>query len=232
MESFLTRTEQLFGADTINLFKNKRIAIIGLGGVGGTCLEALARTGFQNFFLMDGDVVQESNLNRQILYTREDLGIKKVDAATKHLRLINKEIEISSAGEFLNKENADKYLSDDFDFIVDAIDDLEGKLILVGVSETRKIPLISSLGMGNRYDLRQLEITTLDKTTIDPLAKKFRHLLRINNFDLKKVNVVYSKEMPLKKTPISSYMLVPSTAGLFLAYHIILSLMKGAVKND
>lgn len=222
MSDYLERSKQLLGDEKISSLSEKRILVIGVGGVGGTALEALARSGFKKFVIIDSDKVDMSNLNRQILFTAEDVGADKVDAAKKHLLKINSEFEIITIKEKITNGSLDKLNIPKVDFIVDAIDFVEGKLHIYDYALRNLIPFISSLGMGNRLDPEQVCITKLNKTENDPLAKKIRYLAKQKGLDLKQINVVFSKEVPLlKSSKPASMIMAPSTAGLIMAKYVL-----------
>lgn len=222
MSDFLERSRQMLGDEKISSFSNKKILIIGVGGVGGTALESLARSGFKNFTIIDCDKVDISNLNRQILFTEKNVGERKVEAAEKHLMQISEDFKITKIDSKIGETKLDDLLNEKPDFVVDAIDFVEGKLQIYEYCIQNDIPFISSLGMGNRIDPQQVVLTTLNKTEGDPLAKKIRYLAKQREIDLKKVNVVFSKEIPLIKSPKpSSMMMVPSTAGLLITKYVL-----------
>ena len=221
MDKYLDRAAKVLGIDKIESFKNKVILVAGLGGVGGTALEALARSGFDTFLLIDFDIVDESNLNRQILYTRVDLGRLKIEAARDRILAINPNAKVDLFPSKLEKDSLPNF-KPKIDFIVDAIDYIPGKLELIKFALKNNIPFISSLGMGNRIDPSKVLITKLNKTEGDPLARKIRYECRLLGLDLSKINVVFSKEEPLikSKTP-GSMIMVPSEAGLLIAKYVI-----------
>ena len=222
MSSYLEKSEQLLGKDKIEFLASKRILVIGVGGVGGTALEALARSGFKKFVLIDADKVDVTNLNRQVLFTTEDVGKEKVRAAKERLLKINPEFDIKTLNVKIGATKLDELNLGDIDFIVDAIDDVEGKLHIYEFAQTHNIKFISSLGMGNRIDPEFVTITKLNKTENDPLAKKIRYLAKQRGLDLKEIPVVFSRETPLLKSPKpTSMMMVPSTAGLIISNFII-----------
>ena len=211
----------MLGKDKVDSFKNKVILIAGVGGVGGTALEALVRSGFDCFILIDFDVVDVSNLNRQILYTSEDIGKRKIDVAKRRILSINSSAKIEVIDAKI-ESNTFINVTQKVDFIIDAIDYVPGKLELYRYALTNNIPLISSLGMGNRIDPSKVKITKLNKTEGDPLARKIRYECKTNGFDLKKITVVFSSEIPLiKSNKPGSMMMVPSTAGLLIAQFVI-----------
>ncbi len=208
----------LLHEDGIAKIRHSKVVVFGLGGVGGTCFEALCRTGVSPLIGVDFDVVEESNLNRQLLFTYEDLGKKKSDATKSRSLLLRKDCEIETFDLRIDESSLADGVFGDAAIWVDAVDDLNAKVALIEASLRQNIPLFVSLGMGNRIDPSKVYVTTLDKTSGDPLAKKLRKMLRERNIDLRKITVVASKELPLVKTPRpSSLMMVPSAAGLLLA---------------
>ena len=214
------RSVGLLGIDTFNQIKNSKILIVGLGGVGGTAFESLLRSGFKNFYLIDKDKVDPTNLNRQILYKENDIGVSKVDAAKKHALEINKEANITVYDTDINSFDLDN-LDKDINFIIDAIDNVEGKIKLAKLASENNINFIMSLGMANRINPTKIEIKRLDKTTDDPLAKKVRYEIKKLGIDTKNIMSVVSSETPIKDgTNLHSMMMVPSSAGLTIAYYI------------
>ena len=186
--------------------------------MGGTALEALARTGFKNFILVDFDKVDPSNLNRQILYTEADIGKFKVDAARDRIHAINGFANIET---FEIKAQDFKYFKK-IDFIVDAIDDVDGKLFLLKKAQEKNIPIITSLGMANRFNPEMVKIKKLNQTHSDPLAKKVRYLAKKEGLDISKISVVISEELPQDNgNKLYSTMMVPSSAGLSIAKYIL-----------
>ena len=226
MSDYLDRSRQLFGEDKIKALEDKVILVIGIGGVGGTALEALARSGFKKFILIDADVVDESNLNRQILYTSNDVGKDKTFVAKQRLLTINPDFEIRTITAKIGETKLDDLNLGKVDFIIDAIDFVDGKLHIYEYAQTNHIPFISSLGMGNRFDPECVTITKLNKTENDPLAKKIRYLAKQKGLDLKEINVIFSKEIPAIKSPKpASMIMVPSTAGLLIAKYVLFTIL-------
>ena len=221
MANMHDRTLKVLEKERFDSFKDKVILVAGLGGVGGTALEALLRSGFEHFVLIDFDTVDESNLNRQILYVRKDIGRTKTEVAKERILSIVPNADVVTICKKLDK---DSFVNFDLkvDFIVDAIDFIPGKLALYQFAIENDIPFISSLGMGNRIDPSQVILTKLNKTEGDPLARKIRYEAKLLGLDLNKINVVFSKETPLIKsqTP-GSMMMVPSEAGLLMAKYVI-----------
>ena len=217
-----SRSIGLLNEDSFNLIQDKVIAIFGLGGVGGTALEALARTGFKHFLIVDFDKVDPSNLNRQILYTAKDIGRNKVEVAKERILSINEEADIKM---FCIKAQ-DFDFNQKIDFIVDAIDDVNGKLYLLSKAKEKDIPFIMSLGMANRFDPSKVKIAKLNQTHTDPLAKKIRYMVKKQGLDTSNINVVISEELPQKNgDKLYSIMTVPSSAGLSIAKFILSSII-------
>ena len=222
MNNMFERSIGLLGEKNFNLIQEKTIAVFGLGGVGGTALEALARTGFKHFVLVDFDKVDASNLNRQILYVFNDIGKNKVDAAKERVLSINPEADIK----LYNIKAQDFDFNQKIDFIVDAIDDVDGKLFLLKTAQENNIQHIMSLGMANRFDNEKVHVTKLNKTHSDPLAKKMRYLVKKSNLETGNVNVIISEELPQKNAEkLYSTMMVPSSAGLTIAKFILNSII-------
>lgn len=215
-----SRTKLLLQEDFFKL-NNKKIVVIGIGGVGSIIPLSLVRTGIKNITIIDKDKVDQSNLNRQIAYNINDIGKFKVDALYSHLYEIQDDIKITKIPANID-ENFDFGVLDKADYVIDCIDDINAKVLIAKETFKRSIPLISSLGMGNRVDPSKVEITKLNKTTNDPLAKKFRYLLRKENIDLSKIDVAFSSETPIIKDKIiSSVLFVPNSAGLNIASFVI-----------
>lgn len=213
------RIKSLIGEDKLEMLKSVNVLLVGLGGVGGTTLDALVRSGISNITVVDKDIFEESNLNRQILCNSLVLGEKKVDVAIKYAKLINKDCNIR--GLFMKIDESNINTLGDFDFIIDAIDDVNAKVLLMKYAESKNIEIISSMGTGKRLDPRSLIITTLDKTYNDRLAKSVRNKARKSNLSLK-IPVVSANETAINNdVVISSSIFVPSYAGLLLAYFVI-----------
>ena len=224
MSSYLDRSISLIGKETMNVIQNKTIMVVGLGGVGGTALEALARSGFTSFILVDSDDVDITNLNRQIMYLSSDLGKAKVDACENRIKSINENIRVEKHKVYLDGNNIDIFKKYKIDYVVDAIDSVDSKLVLYKFCLNNNIPIISCLGMGKRVDPTQVCIMKLNQTKGDPLARKIRYQCKQNNIDTKSIKVVFSNEEPINsETTISSMIMVPSTAGLLIAKEIISS---------
>lgn len=213
------RLELLIGKENIEKISKINVLIVGIGGVGGTALEALVRSGVKNITIIDKDVFSESNLNRQILSTRDSIGLYKVDVGINRCKSINPDVNITGLKINLDEKNVNEL--EYFDYIIDACDDINAKLALMQYANKNNINLISSMGTGKRLNPSNVIITRLDKTSNDPLAKKMRYEARKRGLKLN-VPVVCSKEEPINNDRvIASSIFVPSTAGLMLAYYII-----------
>lgn len=213
------RLELLIGKQNIEKISKINVLIVGIGGVGGTALEALVRSGVKNITIIDKDVFSESNLNRQILSTRDSIGLYKVDVGINRCKSINPDVNITGLKINLDEKNVNEL--EYFDFIIDACDDINAKLALMQYANKNNINLISSMGTGKRLNPSNVIITRLDKTSNDPLAKKMRYEARKRGLKLN-IPVVCSKEEPINNDRIiASSIFVPSTAGLMLAYYII-----------
>ena len=211
--------ELLTGKENIEKISKINVLIVGIGGVGGTALEALVRSGVKNITIIDKDVFSESNLNRQILSTRDSIGLYKVDVGINRCKSINPDVNITGLKINLDEKNVNEL--EYFDYIIDACDDINAKLALMQYANKNNINLISSMGTGKRLNPSNVIITRLDKTSNDPLAKKMRYEARKRGLKLN-IPVVCSKEEPINNDRIiASSIFVPSTAGLMLAYYII-----------
>lgn len=219
------RTDKLIGEEKRKILEGAKIAIFGLGGVGGTCFQALLRSGVSKFYLRDADVVNESNLNRQILYTNDDLGQKKLSSAVNLAKKINENVEIVGNDTMLTMHEDLEFLKE-YDFVIDCIDSMYSKTHLIKYCVDNNIKLITSLGMGNKLDPTKVEIVTLNQTKIDRLGRKLRKELRKKDVDCTKIMCVYSKEFAhVTNEEITSMIFVPSAAGLALAYYVVNSLI-------
>ena len=222
-KELFARSIGLLGEENFNRIQDLTIAVFGLGGVGGTALEALARTGFQHFIIVDFDKVDASNINRQILYTAKDIGRNKTEAAKERILAINPNADIKS----LNVKAQEFDFDQKIDFIVDAIDDVEGKLFILNKAQEKNVPQIMSLGMANRFDNEKVHVAKLNQTHSDPLAKKIRYLVKKSGMDTSNINVVISSELPQNnREKLYSTMMVPSSAGLTIAKYILNTIIK------
>ena len=229
MDNAFNRSIGLLGEEKYNIIKDKTICIFGLGGVGGTAIEALVRTGFKKVILVDFDKVDISNLNRQILYTREDVGKDKAECAKERLISINPDLEVISY-----KCKAQEFdFNQRIDFVIDAIDDVDGKVFIAKNCIEKRIPFLISLGMANRFDPSKVRISKLNKTFNDPLAKKIRYIFKQNAISLNAINVIWSEESSVPFSgKLNSIMTVPSSAGLNIAYYVINYFIKENVDDE
>lgn len=221
-----TRLIPLIGNDNLEKIKNAKILLVGVGGVGGFTLEALVRSGFNNITIVDGDTIEESNLNRQIIATKSNISKRKTEEALNRCLSINSDINIKTIDKMLTKDNFSKYINEDYDYIIDACDDLNIKVTLIKYAKTNNIKIISALGTGKKLNPKYLEITSLAKTENDPLARKLRSMVRKENLDLD-IPVIFSKETSIDtKNIIGSCIFVPAVAGIYLANYVFLDIIK------
>ena len=221
------RIEQLVGKTNLEKINNTTILVVGLGGVGGYATEALIRSGIKNIILIDHDVIDITNLNRQIISLNSNISEDKIKASEKRIHDINPNCNVITYKIFLDENNIDILNNHKIDYIVDACDTVKTKKLLIDYSIKNNIKLISSMGTANKLDPTKLEIIDIRKTSYDPLAK----ILRKYVLDLKtkqKIMVVSSTEPPLKKENLSSMIFVPATSGILCANYIIKDIIKDA----
>lgn len=233
MNNKFVRTEMVLGSKAMEKLKNSKVAIFGIGGVGSFVAESLARCGVYKLVLIDFDDIAESNINRQIHATTETIGKLKVEEMKNRLLLINPEMKIEAIAKKYNKETTAEILSNDFDYVVDAIDMVTSKLLLIEECKDKKIPIICSMGTGNKMNPTMFEVADISKTSVCPLAKVMRSELKKRR--IKNVKVVFSKELPKKPTQLEysdsrretpgSISFVPSVAGLILASEVVKDLI-------
>ena len=222
-----SRTELLIGKEGIEKLQNAKVAVFGIGGVGSFVVEGLARAGIGSFILVDKDTVDITNLNRQIIATHKTIDRPKVEVAKERILEINPNAKVEMYQEFFMPESRE-ILDNTVNYIVDSVDTVTAKIELVVRANKLNIPIISSMGTGNKLDPTRFEITDIYKTSVCPLAKVMRKELK--NRGIKKLKVVYSKEEPIKSGKISedsnkpvpgSIPFVPSVAGLIIAGEVI-----------
>ena len=233
MEEQFARTELLLGREAMERLFRARVAVFGLGGVGGYAVEALARSGVGTLDLIDDDTVNLTNLNRQIIATHETLGRHKVDAARERVLSINPGAVVHTYKTFFLPETAGQFDFTQFDYVVDAIDTVTGKLMLVEAAQRAGTPVISCLGAGNKLDPTAFEVADLSRTSVCPLARVMRK--ELGKRGIRHLKVVYSKEQamtpapaaeepgsahPKRQTP-GSNAFVPAVAGLILAGEVV-----------
>lgn len=215
------RQLSLLGENSPSLLSAKKVMVCGLGGVGGSVLECLTRAGVGTFILVDNDTFDPTNLNRQILCTENDIGRQKTAVAAERVRAINKEARCVELPIFLTADNIPRLLAElSPDYIADAIDNISAKVALAKQAEVLGIPLISSMGTGNKLDPTRFECADIYSTSVCPLAKCMRKLLKENGVE--KLKVVYSKEVPKASgKTVSSVSFVPNAAGAVIAGEIL-----------
>lgn len=224
MSTIDDRTKLLLSSNFDKL-KDFKIAVIGLGGVGSIIPLVLVRSGFLNLIIDDFDTVDITNLNRQLAYDLNDLGKPKSLVIRDKIFNIRKNLNVLTLNEKID-DNFNFDLLKDCDYIIDCIDDIEAKILLIKYAISKNIKIVSSLGMGNRLDSTKVVITKLNKTTSDPLAKKLRYLLKKENIDISKLYVSFSLETPIiKSNIISSMAFVPNASGLAMASFAIIDLL-------
>ncbi|RKD34641.1 tRNA threonylcarbamoyladenosine dehydratase [Thermohalobacter berrensis] len=242
-----SRTEMLIGTEGLNKLKESTVAVFGIGGVGSFVVEGLVRSGIGNLVLVDDDDVCLTNLNRQIHATRKTVGKPKVEVMKKRVLEINPKVKVKTYKELYNSETADRLLSNDYDYVVDAIDMVSSKIDLIVRCNKRGLPIISCMGAGNKLNPTMLEVADLYDTSICPLARVMRRELKKQG--IKKLKVVYSKEKPItprqtegncktdcicpnkERTCVvrrqipGSVSFVPSVAGLIIASEVVKDLI-------
>ena len=189
-----SRTQLIYGEAAMKKFAESRVAVFGIGGVGGYVVEALARTGIGALDLIDDDKVCLTNINRQIIATRKTVGQYKVDVAKNRVEEINPDCTVSTYKTFFLPETADEFDFTQYDYVVDAIDTVTGKLAIIEKANKAGVPVISSMGAGNKVNPAAFEVADIYKTSVCPLAKVMRHECKKRG--IKKLKVVYSKEVP------------------------------------
>lgn len=242
MKEQYIRTAMLFGEETVNKLKNKRVIVFGIGGVGGHVVEVLARSGIGAIDLVDHDTVALSNINRQLIATYDSLGRKKIEVMKERILSIQPDCKVTLWDTFYLPEESEKFSFESYDYIVDAIDTVTAKIDLVIQAERANVPIISSMGTGNKLDPTKLVVTDIYKTSVCPLAKVMRRELKKR--EIKKLKVVYSTEEAL--TPIAglvaedtvpseeqdtrratpgSNAFVPASAGLLIGSEVVKDLI-------
>lgn len=216
-----SRTEQLLGQEAMEKLHHANVAVFGIGGVGGYIVEALVRSGVGNFDLIDHDKICESNINRQIIATRETVGRDKVDVMKERMLSINSDVKVTVHPSFYLPESADAFDLSRFSYIADAVDTVTAKIELILRAQRAGVPIISCMGTGNKLNPMQLEIADIYQTSVCPLAKVMRRELRRR--DVKALKVLYSKEEPIAvgQSVPGSVSFVPSVAGLIIASEIV-----------
>ncbi|MBP1557228.1 MAG: tRNA threonylcarbamoyladenosine dehydratase, partial [Oscillospiraceae bacterium] len=235
MKEQFDRSAMILGESAIELLHKKHVAVFGIGGVGSFSAEALVRAGIGSISLFDADCVDITNLNRQLIALHSTVGRAKVEVAAERARDINPDVNVFPNKIFYGEGNADEFDLAQYDYIIDAIDTVSSKLILIERAQAAGVPIISSMGTGNKLDPTQFKVTDIYKTSGCPLAKVMRYELKRRG--IKKLKVLYSEEQPIKplkkaensppgRNSPGSVSFVPSVAGLILAGEVIKELLK------
>jgi len=236
MANQFSRTELLIGKEAVAKLKRSRVAVFGIGGVGSYTVEALARSGIGTLDLIDNDTVSLTNINRQLIAAHSTIGRLKTEVARDRVTDINPDIRVNIHNTFYSAENSADFNFSDYDYIVDAIDTVTAKLELITQAKKADVPIICSMGTGNKLNPTLFEVADISKTSVCPLAKVMRRELKKRG--ISKVKVVYSKEEPLKpqfeseeatqgrRQIPASIAFVPSAAGLIIAGEVIKDLIK------
>lgn len=234
MNDWLQREELLIGKENIEKLKNSKVIIFGLGGVGGSAIEAIVRAGINNITLVDCDKISETNINRQIFATTKTIGKLKVEAAKERLIEINPNLNIEVYNLFFNKENSNGFDFSKYDYIIDAIDTVSSKIELIVCAKNSNTKIISSMGTGNKLNPTDFLVADISKTSVCPLARVMRQELKKRG--IKNLKVVYSKETPKKPKQVlmneqnkqipSSVSFVPPIAGLIMASEVIKDILE------
>lgn len=224
MKEQFSRTANLLGDEAVERLNRSRVAIFGVGGVGGYVCEALVRSGIGSFDLIDKDVVAESNINRQIIALHSTVGRYKAEVMKERMLDINPEVDVRIHNCFFLPDNADDFPWEEYDYIVDAVDTVTAKIALVMKAQEHNIPIVSSMGAGNKLDASMFQVADIYKTKVCPLAKVMRRELKKRG--IKKLKVVYSEEIPVTPREVirdapGSIAFVPSVAGLILAGEVV-----------
>jgi len=229
--NLFNRLEYLIGKDNIELLSNKTVLVIGLGGVGSYAVEALVRSGIGSIILVDYDIVDITNINRQILALNSTIGKKKVELEKERIQDINRNCKVTCYDLFLDKNNLNTIFKDKIDYVIDACDSIDTKKELIKKCLNENIKLISSMGMAKRMDPGKIEIIDIRKTKNDPLARTLRKFIKDERIN-KKIMVACSTELPMKceGSLLGSTAFVPSSAGLLITSYVIRDLID--IKKD
>lgn len=217
------RTEMLIGAEGVARLKASKVVVFGIGGVGSFAAEALARSGVGALTLVDKDIVDVTNLNRQLIALNSTIGKPKVEVMRDRVLDINPEMSVEIHQIYYNPENADDFTLSEYDYILDAIDNVTAKLELIERAKLEGVPIISSMGAGNKLNASAFEVSDISKTSVCPLAKVIRRELKERG--IKDLKVVYSKEEPIRRKPPGSIAFVPPVAGMIMAGEVVKDLL-------
>ena len=225
MKEQFSRTAQLLGNENVENLFDKHVIVFGVGGVGGYVVEALARSGIGKISIVDNDVVNESNINRQIIALHSTVGMQKVEVLKNRILDINPECQVFVYNQFFLPENSNDFDFSIYDYVVDAVDTVTAKLEIIKKSKESNVPVISSMGTGNKLNPMGFKVSDISKTKVCPLARVMRNELKKRG--ISKVKCVYSEENPVIQTQTpASVAFVPSVAGLLIASEVIKDLVK------
>ena len=225
MKEQFSRTAQLLGNENVEKLFDKHVIVFGVGGVGGYVVEALARSGVGKISIVDNDVVNESNINRQIIALHSTVGMQKVEVLKNRILDINPECQVFVYNQFFLPENSKDFDFSIYDYVVDAVDTVTAKLEIIKKSKESNVPVISSMGTGNKLNPMGFKVSDISKTKVCPLARVMRNELKKRG--ISKVKCVYSEENPVIQTQTpASVAFVPSVAGLLIASEVIKDLVK------
>ena len=225
MKEQFSRTAQLLGNENVEKLFDKHVIVFGVGGVGGYVVEALARSGVGQISIVDNDVVNESNINRQIIALHSTVGMQKVEVLKNRILDINPECQVFVYNQFFLPENSKDFDFSIYDYVVDAVDTVTAKLEIIKKSKESKVPVISSMETGNKLNPMGFKVSDISKTKVCPLARVMRNELKKRG--ISKVKCVYSEENPVIQTQTpASVAFVPSVAGLLIASEVIKDLVK------
>jgi tRNA A37 threonylcarbamoyladenosine dehydratase len=230
---FFERAELLIGKEKINSLINKRVAVFGVGGVGGFTVEALARSGVGEIHIFDGDTIDESNINRQIIALNSSVGQDKVKVFEERLKQINPDIKVKAKKIFFMPENSNEIAFENYDYVVDAVDTVTAKIEIIRKAKEKSVPVITCMGTGGKLDPLSLRIADISKTSVCPLARVMRKELKDRG--ITGVLALYSLEEPIKPTTSCfengkkqkqpSMIFVPASAGLLIAKQVVMDLI-------
>lgn len=224
MNEIFSRTAGLIGEEGVNLLAGKKAAVLGIGGVGSYVTEALARAGVGELLLIDNDAVAPSNINRQLVALQSTVGKPKAQAAAERISDINPQCRVTALQEFITPENVDKLGLEACDYVIDAVDNVTAKIAVIVYCQSKNVPVISSMGTGNKLHPELFQIADIYKTSVCPLARVMRYELKKRG--IKRQKVLFSTEQPKAASrPPSSISFVPSAAGLIIAGEVVRELL-------